>query len=87
MSEILKGADTPAARFKRRMRLEDQLKWMKLHGCNAYPVHAQRVDDGKKLQSLMIGLKSAENPRNELTSNILFASDNPRESVSYFVTM
>ena len=69
-------------RMKRRIRLENQMQWMQSHNSKVYPIHKQRVDDGRKLQSLLTGLKKADNPREEMNANILFASDNPRESVS-----
>jgi hypothetical protein len=68
----------------RRLRLNNQLKWLKSHGSKAYPVHQLRVDDGKKLQVLLHGLKAAPNPHEELVTNMLFASDNPLETVIFY---
>ena len=70
-----------ANRLKRRIRLDNQLKWMQSHNSLAYPKQQQRLEDGQKLKTLLHGLRFASNPRDELATNILFASEQPSDTV------
>jgi hypothetical protein len=65
--------------MRRKLRSTDQLRWLESHNAVSYPVYKQRAADAEKMQSLLHGLKYAEDPREELNTNILFASSNPYE--------
>lgn len=80
------SSDHECSRMKRRIRLKNQMEWMEAHNSLAFKKHKQRLNDGKKLQDLLQGLKKADNPREELAANIMFASNKPENSVLLLVS-
>jgi len=71
--------DISGSRMRRKLRANDQLRWLETHNAKAFPVLKQRDDDAQKMKLLLHGLKHAENPRDELNTNVLFASAEPYE--------